>query len=240
MKAVLLFLFFACANASLLSQQNFEIKKFSEAKDVSVQVDYQYFLHVPENKELAEDELLPLIVFLHGAGERGSDADLLTVHGPPKLIKAGEDMPFIVIAPQCPANQRWDAQSLQLFIESMVAQLPVDQSRIYLTGLSMGGFGTWDVSIANPDYYAAIAPICGGSDTNAWDAPRAIKDLPTWAFHGAMDSVVPLENTSNIIMSLRRAGGNPKYTIYESAGHDSWTETYENPELYEWFLSHRK
>ena len=235
-----LFLCLLLLSNAMMAQSTQQLKMLDESVTMKVDVKYQYLLHTPKDKSTAQDGLLPLLIFLHGAGERGNDADLLTVHGPPKLIKNGTDLPFIVLSPQCAANERWDAFTLKLLIDRIVATHPVDQSRIYLTGLSMGGFGTWDLAIAYPDYFAAIAPICGGSDTHVWDAPGRIKDVPTWAFHGAMDRVVPVERTTRIIASLRRVGGTPKLTIYESAGHDSWTETYDNQELYQWFLSHTR
>ena len=219
------------------SQQAFTI---SEKIQHEVKVEYQYLIHIPEDNRLSENGKLPMIVFLHGAGERGDDIELVKVHGPPKLVQQGEDVPFIVLSPQCKSNERWEAQSLKLLIDHVSKNNPVDQNRIYLTGLSMGGYGTWDLAIAYPDFFAAIAPICGGSDVNAWDAPSKIKDLPIWAFHGAMDFVVPIEKTARIIGSLRRAGSEAKFTVYPDAGHDSWTETYDNPKLYEWFLAHRK
>ncbi len=237
MKIILFVSLFFLAG-SLQAQESQQPHTINQIRSIDVKVNFQYLLHLPEDRRHAQDGRLPMIVFLHGAGERGNDIELVKVHGPPKLISQGQDLPFIVLSPQCPANERWEAHSLKLLIDEIAKRHPVDTDRIYLTGLSMGGYGSWDLSIAYPEAFAAIAPICGGSDVNAWDAPGSIRDMPVWAFHGAMDAVVPVEKTVNIIRSLRRAGSDAKLTIYPDAGHDSWTETYDNPKLYEWFLQH--
>lgn len=203
----------------------------------TVDVDYQYLAYSPEDHSEMRNGLYPLLIFLHGAGERGTDPSLLKVHGPPKLIDAGKKFPFYVISPQCHPNEIWDIHKLKYLIEDFIQNNPIDRKRIYLTGLSMGGYGTWALAIDNPNMFAAIAPICGGSDIDAWMAPK-IKDVPTWAFHGALDRVVSIENSVNIVNNLKAAEGNVKFTVYPEAGHDSWTVTYDNPELYKWMLKH--
>jgi len=214
--------------------------KANFSKTVEVTSEYQYLLFTPTNKkEVNKKGEFPLIVFLHGAGERGEDLQKVKVHGPPKIVEENPDFPFMVLSPLCPEGSWWKAPSVDLLVERISAKHKVDQDRIYLTGLSMGGYGTWDAAIFNPQRYAAIAPICGGKDENVFLAPT-IRALPTWAFHGAMDTVVPIEATSDIVRALKRAGGNVQYTIYPMAGHDSWTETYANEKLYQWMLSHHK
>lgn len=212
--------------------------RFSKKVQLEIEVDYPYLLHIPSSDETVINGNWPLLVFLHGSGERGVDYDLLKKHGPPKIIASGKDFPFITLSPQCPLNQRWDPIALNELLKEIIHNHPVDKSRIYLTGLSMGAYGTWDWAIQYPNTFAAIAPICGGDDRNAWNAPQTISELPIWAFHGAMDNVVPVQNTINIVKRLRENGSDVKLTIYPMAGHDSWTETYNNPKLYEWFLEH--
>ncbi len=206
---------------------------------IKVQVEYDYLVFTPSNKSKAIDGKLPLLVFLHGAGERGDDLSLLsTTHGPPMLVEKDSDFPFIVLSPQCPEGDRWNALQVRLLVDHIVKKYPVDASRIYLTGLSMGGFGTWDTAIHHPNYFAAIAPICGGSIIHAFQAKR-IKHIPTWAFHGAKDQVVPVDNTRRIVKALKEEKSDVKYTEYPEAGHNSWTETYNNPALYTWLLQQR-
>ena len=203
-----------------------------------ITVDYQYLLHIPKNDELKVDGKLPLIVFLHGAGERGDSINLVKVHGPPKIVDNQPEFPFAVLSPQCKAGEMWDPASLDLLIEMVTSTNPIDRSRVYLTGLSMGGRGTWDLAFYNPSRFAAIAPICG------WGEPfiaAQLKDMPTWVFHGALDFVVPLEESSLMVLSLKRAGSSKvKFTVYPEANHDSWTKTYNNAKLYEWMLQQRK
>lgn len=229
-----------CFTISITAQSTSMEKRYTDKLTIQIEVDLPYLLHIPESTTNAIDGKWPLIVFLHGAGERGEDFELLKKNGPPQIIASGKEFPFITLSPQCPLNQYWDVQAVNALLDHIIENYPVDRSRIYLTGLSMGGFGTWDLAIAYPDKFAAIAPICGGSFKNSREAPSAIPDLPIWAFHGAMDNVVPLDNTLNIIKALKQNGCEPKLTIYPLAGHDSWTETYNNPKLYEWLLEQRK
>ena len=208
---------------------------------VTKKIALDYLLFIPESYAYSQKQW-PLMLFLHGAGERGSDLNMVRRHGPPKLVEMPEnsDFPFIVISPQCPPNRWWDAASfdaLMAVIDDVRGRLRIDDDRIYVTGLSMGGFGTWQLATAYPERFAAIAPICGGGLRYT---PYQIAHLPVWAFHGARDTVVPLEESQKMIDGIRQHGGEPRFTVYPEAGHDSWTETYDNPELYEWLLSHKR
>jgi len=213
-------------------------RKMQLKKQVPIEIDY--LLSLPKGYG-QKDQEWPLMLFLHGAGERGDDLDKVKVHGPPKLVAQGKDLPFIVVSPQCPNGTWWSApdqiQTLTGLLDEIVANYDVDESRVYLTGLSMGGYGTWSLGATTPDRFAAIAPICGGGEKRmAW----RLKEMPIWVFHGAKDSVVPLAQSEEMVEAVKGAGGNPKLTVYPEANHDSWTATYDNPELYDWFLSHRK
>ncbi len=201
---------------------------------------YKYLKYLPDGYE--SKKKFPLLLFLHGAGERGNNLELVKAHGPPKLIKKGKKFPFIVISPQCPQGSWWDAHGLISLLDSVIATHAVDKTRIYLTGLSMGGFGTWELGGRYPDRFAAFAPICG---RGRWPYARGytpfliMSKKPVWVFHGAKDNVVPLQESQLMVDALKRRGGKPEFTIYPDANHDSWTETYNNPKLYEWFLSHK-
>ncbi len=203
----------------------------------TVQVKLNYLLYLP--KDYTADKAWPLVVFLHGAGERGSNLEQLKVHGLPKLVAAGQNFDFIIVSPQCPADQWWvgmDSQVMALVDETM-EHCNVDKNRIYLTGLSMGGFGTWSIGAGYSDRIAAMAPICGGGRP-FWAAK--LKTVPIWAFHGGKDNVVPLSESQQMVDAVNAAGGQAKLTVYPEAGHDSWTETYNNPEFYTWLLSQSK
>jgi len=203
--------------------------------NTTVKVQLSYLMYLPKDYE--KQESWPLLLFLHGSGERGDDLELVKVHGPPKLIAAGKDFPFIVVSPQCPKDRRWEPIELVALLDDIAEKHTVDGDRIYVTGLSMGGFGTWQLASYAPDRLAAIAPICGGGE-KYW--AKQFAHLPVWAFHGAKDTGVPLERSQFMVDELKKNGGNPRLTIYPEAGHDSWTETYNNPELYEWLLEQRR
>lgn len=194
---------------------------------------YQLFLP----KGYAQDgPSWPLMLFLHGAGERGTDLDLVKVHGPPKIVDSKPDFPFIVASPQCPLKQRWHAEQLIQLIDALSKDYRVDPKRIYVTGLSMGGFGTWSLCAAYPGRFAAAVPICGGG--NVEDAAK-LKSLPLWVFHGAKDGVVTPDRSESMVKAVEAAGGKPKFTVYPEAAHDSWTETYNNQALYDWLLEQK-
>lgn len=201
----------------------------------------KYWLSLPNGYADDTSKKWPLVLFLHGAGERGDDLELVAKHGPPKLVKAGKDFPFILVAPQCPPDSWWESTTqilaLKTLLDRIEASCRVDPDRVYCTGLSMGGYGTWRLACEFPSRFAAIAPICGGGRPFL---AKAMKGIPTWAFHGAKDPVVPLSESEKMVDALRRAGGTVEFTVYPEALHDSWTETYDNPALYEWLLKQRR
>lgn len=208
------------------------------AKRVTKSLSCNYLLFLPEGYGQQEQDW-PMILFLHGAGERGDDLQKVKKHGPPKIVDKRKDFPFIVVSPQCPEDDWWTEKTDVLInlLDEIVAKYDVDEDRIYLTGLSMGGYGTWTLAWAYPERFAAIAPICGGGKRFM---ARRLDSVPIWAFHGAKDRVVPQRESEEMVKAVRASGGSAKLTIYPDAGHDSWTETYKNQKLYDWFLSHRR
>ena len=213
----------------------------SFSKEVCKTVESNYLLYLPDGYEDSAKQW-PLLLFLHGAGERGDDLSLVETHGPPKLIaKEGKALSLVVVAPQCPDGEWWSGgkqiDTLNALLDHIIATCRIDEERIYVTGLSMGGFGTWRLAAEYPDRFAAIAPICGRGDPFM---ARMIPHLPAWVFHGAKDDVVPLQASQEMVDALKKAGGKVEFTVYPEAGHDSWTETYNNPALYEWFLTHTR
>lgn len=197
----------------------------------------KYLLYLPVGYE--SEDSWPLMIFLHGYGERGNDLELVKKHGLPKMIASGQDFPFIIASPQCPDTTVWPEQADELngLINSLIAEYKVDNNRVYLTGLSMGGYGTWYLASRYPEKFAAIAPICGGG---GWWMTDSLKSIPTWVFHGDADDVVPLIESEVMVNRIQEAGGDITLTVYPGVGHDSWTESYNNPELYTWLLSHQK
>lgn len=205
-----------------------------------------YLFYLPKDYNAKSREKWPLMLFLHGAGERGADVQRAAIHGPMKLVRQGTNFPFIIVAPLCPAGQIWDNDALLQLLDHATKKFAVDTNRVYLTGLSMGGYGVWSLGLSNPERFAAIAPICGGGEfitpyLAEGDQAKALKTLGVWAFHGAKDASVPLEESQRMVGLLKKVEVEEvKLTIYPEAQHDSWSETYQNPELYEWLLKHRR
>ncbi len=205
-------------------------------KEITVKVSLQYLVYLPPGYD-NNDMNWPLVLFLHGSGERGDDINLVKLYGPPLLVDQGVDFPFILISPQCPLGQRWDPLDLSVLLDAVEKIYRVDPNRVYLTGLSMGGEGTWNLAMAQPDRFAAIAPVCGRTGSLYLDADR-IKSLPIWVFHGAKDDVVPISESQRMVKALKEYGSSNQFTVYREANHNAWTETYYNQELYKWLLEH--
>jgi predicted peptidase len=226
-------------------------------------VGYRYLLHVPDEAAYAPRKRWPLLLFLHGIGERGAAPWAVAKNGPPRLLAgrakrrgafrrhsdAAADLlaeNFIVVSPQCARGETWDADTLLALLDEVSATQRVDPRRVYLTGLSMGGFGTWALAIRNPERFAAAVPVCGGGlGVNAMAlSPRkksVLRRLPFWAFHGAKDRIVPLAASASMVAAMKENGVKQvRFTVYPEAGHDSWTATYANRKLYEWLLAQRR
>jgi predicted peptidase len=212
------------------------------ARDVTI----HYLLFTPKEYK-SDGEPWPLLLFLHGYGESGrNELERVKIHGPPKLVEKRADFPFIVVAPQCPPVKydmkeivkAWKADELIQLVDHVAKNLNIDPTRIYVTGLSMGGFGTWRLVAAHPERFAAALPICGGGEPDTM--AKSLTGVPIWAFHGARDSVVPLSASEKMVDAVRQAGGQVEFTVYPNVEHDSWTQTYDNEKVYEWLLSHRR
>ena len=197
---------------------------------------FPYIAYVPDTVS----EHPALIIQLHGAGERGmggNELDLVLVHGFPNVVNDENLKDTVLIMPQCPHNSFWVAkiESLKCFIDEMVRTYSADSRRLYLCGLSMGGYGTWYAAMAYPDLFAAIAPCCGGG--MAWNA--GVLTMPIWAFHGLEDTVVSPNQSIEMIEKLKDINPNFRYDLYDGVGHDSWTRAF-SPALLQWFKSHHK
>lgn len=195
---------------------------------------YRFLQYVPKNHATDSTQHFPVLIFLHGSGEIGTELEVVKNHGPPMLIAQGHDFPFIVISPQLDERGGWRISRLERTLLAATNSLRIDPSRIYLTGLSLGGYGTWSWAAARPKLFAAIAPVAGsGSVATAC----AIKHIPIWAFHGARDDVVSARGSSDMIGALERCGGHPRFTLYPNEGHWSWVPAYNDAALYDWFLA---
>ncbi len=202
-------------------------------RDLKVRL--HYLLYLP--KDYASKKVWPLVLFLHGAGERGDNLDMVKKHGPPKLVAQGKEFPFVLVSPQCPAGRWWEPTELSALLDEIVEKQKIDKDRVYVTGLSMGGFGTWSLAAHSPKRFAAIVPICGGGEPIT---TMLLPKVPAWVFHGGKDPVVPVARGEAMVNALKAAGGTVKFTVYPNAGHDSWTEAYNDPKLYEWLLEQKR
>jgi len=200
-----------------------------------IPVSYRYLLSLPE--DYSQQEKWPLLLFLHGAGERGDNLDLVKLHGPPMQIAQGKKFPCIVVSPQCPKDGWWEPVLLSALLNDIEKKYKVDQDRIYITGLSMGGYGTWALAAHTPDRFAAAIPICGGGVPYR---TRFLTKMPLWVFHGAKDTAVKLGESQRMVDGLKQHGGNVKFTVYPEAGHNSWTQTYDNPDVYKWLFEQKR
>lgn len=208
-----------------------------------------YRLLRPAKEE--KGKLYPLVIFLHGAGERGTENETPLVHGVKEFVKVRESHPCFLIAPQCPEGKRWvevdwslkshempaepsdPMKSLVELIDQLGTKLPIDKKRIYVTGLSMGGFGTWDLLSRYPERFAAAVAVCGGAD----EAKAVqIAKTPVWAFHGAKDGVVIPDRSRHAVEAVKKAGGKVHYSEYPDVGHDSWNRAYADPSMMKWLF----
>ncbi len=200
----------------------------------------RYVLFVPHGYK--GEEPYPLILFLHGAGETGTDGQKQAKVGlGPAVRKREQSFPFFVVFPQS-QKRTWragsaDADRALAILGEVTREYKIDPARVYLTGLSMGGFGTWSLAAKEPQRWAAIVPVCGGGDPKT---AEAIKDLPCWCFHGDADKAVRVDLSRRMMAALWAAGGHPNYTEYPGVGHNSWDRAYGTDYLYEWLLKHKR
>jgi predicted peptidase len=203
---------------------------------------WDYLLYVPTNTSAQEARGFPLIISLHGIGERGNDPQRVKRDGLAKVFDSDPDFPFYMVAPQCPESTEWyydrtDTLTYK-FILMILQRYPVDPDRVYITGFSMGGIGAWDMAIRYPELFAAVAPIAARRESY-WN-PCSMKKVPIWAFHGAMDDVVPLAAGQDVVDAFKACGGTVQFTIYPGVYHDSWTRAYSTQQLYDWLLQQRR
>ncbi|WP_445733952.1 carboxylesterase family protein [Mariniflexile sp.] len=227
-KELLLILTILFFNPSLFAQ----LKSFET--EVTSKENMKFYLYTPIEKQ----DVYPLVVFLHGGGQSGSDLNLVKEHGLPKLINEGKNFPFYVFAPQNPnKNGLWDDKVINKMVDHLVDSLSIDTKRIYLTGLSRGGDGIWRMAVNNPNKYAAMLSVCAANIPMVYI--NWVPNLPVWFFHGEKDSIVPVEQTIQAYEKLKQFNPDAKLTLYPNADHDSWTETFENDAIFIWLLSHK-
>lgn len=198
---------------------------------------YPFQLFLPRGYLTDANARYPLLIFLHGSGERGDDVAKVKVHGPPKIADRDPAFPFLTVSPLLGTDQDWDIEKLDRLVDHISSTYRIDPSRVYLTGLSRGGHASWRWVIAEPKRFAAVAPVAGRGDA---DGACRLMDLPVWAFHGDRDDVVLPEGSFNMARAIRACGGRKaRLTIYPDLGHNAWDPAYDDPALYAWLLEQR-
>lgn len=248
---LLLFLLFSVFLANSQIVKNYQAKEFKAKNDI---LPYRFY---QPKQDIMHIKCMPLVIFLHGAGERGNDNKKQLIHIAQIFTNSEnqKNFPAYVIAPQCAENYKWTEVDWNLqkhdmpdtisdyagmtmeLVDWLINNLPIDTNRIYITGLSMGGFGTWDLISRYPDKFAAAAPVCGGADLKQ---AHKLTKIPIWAFHGAKDKVVTVKRTRDMIEAIKKKGGNPKYTEYPNLGHFSWEAAYNDKDFLKWMFSQSK
>ena len=204
---------------------------FTEKKFVSPKTgrEFKYLYYSPNT-----DESVPLIIYLHGAGSRGNELSQLSHIGPIGELEKGRNIPARMVAPQCCGDTWFELfETLMDFAESTANESGVDKSRIYLTGVSMGAYAAWQLAMTKPDMFAALVPVCGGG--MYWNAER-LKNMPVWAFHGALDDVVLPEESIKMVRGINKSGGNAKITVFEKADHNAWDPAFALDEMWSWMF----
>jgi predicted peptidase len=246
--------FLECASAA-------EADKYESVQMMKAQVGdqkLQYLVQSPRGEKPKDG--WPLMLFLHGYGECGDDIAKVKKHGPPKLTETFDELSgCVIISPQCPLNSWWRVEVLKALVDEVLeARGDIDRKRLYVSGLSMGGYGIWSFVSHHPSYFAAAIPICGGGDpfrlpanrpprksgiTNEFDSHglQQANKLPLWTFHGTKDSSVPILETKMLVETLEGAGSKVvEFTSYDGAGHvEAWEKAYDSQETWKWLFSQR-
>jgi predicted peptidase len=207
--------------------------------ETTVKEKLNYYLYLPDNYKPDSEEEYPLLLFLHGGGESGDSLVAVKRNGPPKLITQGKKFPFLILAPQNPyQNKWWNTRAVKQLLDSIVTTYNVDNSRVYLTGLSRGGGAAWEMAVQYPQSFAAMAVVCGMAPLPY--ASWINKEMPIWVFHGEDDKSIPVSESDNMVAKLKQMGYDIQYTKYPGVGHNSWIQAYNTEALYDWFVEQRK
>lgn len=219
----------------LLGLCNLGAQQLAQKMSITSSMEYQYLLYLPDGYDADTAGGYPLLLFLHGGGECGTDIEKVKTLGPPALVQKGKHFPFIILSPQNPYPFKfWDVHALAFLLDSIVKEHRVDEDRIYLAGYSRGAYGAWSLAVQFPERFAALIAISGEAPDQyaAW-----LGDMPIWVFHGEDDQSISVRSSDDMVAALKQKGNPVHYTRYPATGHDAWTKAFTDPELYEWMLS---
>lgn len=202
------------------------------------ELELQYLLYLPDAYDGDNESDFPLLLFLHGGGESGTDLNKVKTHGPPSMIEEGHTFPFMVLTPQNPHPRKlWNETALIALLDQIEKKYRVDKSRVWVAGLSRGGYGAWRLAIQYPDRFAALVAICGETPDHyaGW-----LGQMPIWVFHGEKDRTISIRESDEMVAALKKNGNPVRYTKYPDTGHNAWDQAFSNPELYSWLLEQKK
>jgi len=218
--------------------------QIEDESHITQTVQVNYLLYVPESYGQDPQQRWPLILFLHGRGERGDNLELLKKHPLPRILEQQSDFPAVVISPQLSLQRFWWSDMidpLNALLDQIQVEYSVDPQRVYLTGLSMGGFGAWEFALRYPTRFAAVVPIAGGYREGSRVIPEnicSLKDVPIWVFHGGNDTIVPSFHSEILVEALQACGSDVRFTLYSDAEHEgSFLQAYAEPELFPWLFA---
>lgn len=211
-----------------------EVRHFAQA---GLAHELDYLLYLPSGYATAKDQRWPLVIFLHGSGERGSQVNAVRKNGLPYELDRRGTTPYIMVAPQCPAGIRWNIDVLDAWLTDLLREFRADPNRVIITGLSLGGMGSWEWASAHPKRFAGVIPVCGKI---APEKVVSLKGMPIWAFHGDQDKAVKLADQQAAVDAAKKAGADVRFTIYPGVGHNSWVQAYAEPELEGWILARKR
>lgn len=214
------------------------VNGFAQA-DQKVKAMYPYLLYTPAHYQ--KNTAYPLVIYLHGGSQKGNDLERLKTYGLPYLVAAGQQFEFIIASPQCPDNKYWSTDNwFEPLYEELSAKYHIDSSRIYLTGVSMGGYGVYITAMDFPDKFAALLPLCGGCNDSDTTRICRLKNIPIWAFHGTADDQIPIQETERIAQTLNSCQGHMKFTRLKNEGHGIQYLYEKKPDIYTWLLQQHK
>ena len=231
----------ACASANIFAQDATAPEKGKQVEmsfKTSDGAEVGYLLYLPPKYDKASEKKAPLMMFLHGRGESNGPLSLVAKWGPPRMAAAGSELPYVMVSPQCPKEDYWNSEvqlnRLTELLDHVTAEYAVNEKKMYLTGLSMGGYGSWSLAAKHPTKFAAVAPICGGGKP---EFAEKLKDIPIWTWHGDQDTAVPFKQSVEMVDEIKKAGGTKiKFTSLEGIGHNCWSSAYATPQLFQWMM----
>ena len=239
MKTMICYIAFSFLTTCLLSsdclaEEPSPGKQVEQTYQTSDGASVPYLLYLPKDYEAEKKS--PLILFLHGRGESYGPLSLVAKWGPPRFAARGDELPYVLVSPQCPGNDSWNKPTQQKRLLELLDHIEktysIDDQHVCLTGLSMGGYGSWRLAADHPERFSCAVPICGGGDPA--DADK-LKDLPIWVFHGDQDGAVPFQRSVDMVEAINKAGGTKlRFTSMEHIGHNCWSAAYATPELFQW------